>query len=204
MRLGVTWTVLHEHSKLIPVLEVCKSSKTLAKESPCPEFATKEERTVTGMALFFTCIRNSEDESTSVPQYCILLRGRKDIVNAHLLCWLCRECKCIALKNSESCSIKIFRAASGSGGRTTILKPQHLYMDFLSKGLGKILSPKEIAHDKVVLFLRGFDIRLVTDRMEDASPHKRNESKITRLSILRISSPSQTLQFATGRIIRLT
>ena len=74
----------------------------------------------------------------------------------------------------------------------------------MSKGLGKMLSPKEIAHDKKVLFLRSFDIRLVTDRMEDASPHKRNKSKITGLSILEKSSPSQTLQFATGRIIRLT
>ena len=71
-------------------------------------------------------------------------------------------------------------------------------MVFLSKGLGKILSTKEIAHDKHVLFLfRSFDIWLVTDRMEDAKPHKRNKSKIATLSILGKSS-FQTLQFATG------
>ena len=94
------------------------SSKTLAKESTCTKFSTKEERTITGMALFFICFRNSEDESTSVPQYRILLRGRTS------------------------------------------------------------------SNDKHVLFLRSFDIWLVTDRMEDASPHKRNKSKIARLRIL--------------------
>jgi hypothetical protein len=61
-------------------------------------------------------------------------------------------------------------------------------MIFLSKCLGKISSPEEIAHDKHILFLRSIDIWLVTNSMENAGPHKRNKSKIARLSILEIIS----------------
>ena len=48
--------------------------------------------------LFFICFRNSENESTSVSQYRILLRGR----------------------TSSTPISQTFQAASNSGGRTTI------------------------------------------------------------------------------------